>query len=111
MDPEPGNPYGAVYKYLPSSNVELLQSLIGYRIASLVRHSWWSPEVVLEQLHVSPEMVFSLTLGRLLMQLDDGRVIGFGDHPPLNSVMVWLEREKESAGTTHVVGNSRPFRK
>jgi hypothetical protein len=71
----------------------LLRSLIGSTITNLVRYSFWPGELASEQLGVPAEMVLSLTLGPVLMYLDDCRVIGFGDNPPLKSVTVWLERD------------------
>jgi hypothetical protein len=80
-------------QYMPSSNVSLLSSLIGLSIDDIVRYSWWPADDTTGRLHVTADMVFSLTLGPFMVQLNDGRVIGVGDNPPLKSVTIWLERD------------------
>jgi len=83
---------------VPSREKDLLASLLGATVTALVRYSWNAPQEVVEEDHLAPELVFSLTAGPLLITIDSGRVVGFASQPSLISTTVWLEKESGGVG-------------
>jgi hypothetical protein len=80
---------------VPSRKLDLLRSLEGAKVASLVRYSWWPAEEAARELAIPRSSVFSLTGGPLLVKLDSGTVIGAASQPSTASVTIWLERDQE----------------
>lgn len=93
---------------IPSGNKHLLQSVIGQRIRSLTRYSWFpleeiaskfgvpvAPEDAIFGEPVAPEDAFSLTAGPLAIELESGEIVGLSSMPSKNTVLVWLEATAE----------------
>lgn len=82
---------------VPSKRRNVLIRMQGRRLVSLVRYSWWAPEEALGELgsQISPEAVFSLTAGPILMILDNGLEVGAASDPAKASVVLWVERNEQ----------------
>lgn len=76
----------------PSFAVNLLRSLIGKRVMSLTRYSWWPAEDVSSECEIDQKLAFSLTYGPLGVTFEDGTVLGVSEEPSLNSIIVWPDR-------------------
>ena len=82
---------------VPSQRRKLLISLIGRRIKSFIRYSWWpGAEAVTRHCYAESE-VFSLTAGPAALTLDNDLMIGFTSNPSQNSVLVWVEKNPMGA--------------
>jgi hypothetical protein len=78
---------------VPSTQLPLLRSLVGSAIIGMTRYSSISPEQDLLKYAPWPkEMEFSLAGGPVLIELDDGRVVGANSDMSSISVMLWLEK-------------------
>lgn len=82
---------------VPSGASEFLRSLIGKRIARLVRYSWWPAEDVAIQCGISDQQAFSLTAGPLAVYFEDGAILGVASDSALNSVTVWDEASRRAS--------------
>ncbi|MCZ2343948.1 MAG: hypothetical protein LC104_19440 [Bacteroidales bacterium] len=81
---------------IPSSNIDLLQRVVGSDIRSLIRYSWLPPEEAVIEWNIVPqELLFSFAAGPILIGLDDGAVIGVASDPSIISVIMWLECDRE----------------
>jgi len=76
----------------PSSSTKLLQQLIGKRITSLTRYSWWPRDEVAGECGVEDSSAFSLTYGPLCITFNDGTAIGIAEQPDIYSIVLWLDR-------------------
>jgi len=78
---------------IPTNVSDELRKLVGCKIMSIKRYSWWSPEDVVNDYGVAPKDVFSLTAGPAAIEMETGVVLGIASDPSLNSVVVWEEKD------------------
>lgn len=71
-----------------------LRSLVGYRVVSLIRYSWWAPDEAEQECRLASKDVFSLTCGPAAIAFDSGVILGVASDPFKNSVSVWVERDR-----------------
>ena len=60
---------------LPLSMAPLLKQLVGTRVTSLVRDSWWPSEEVPRECECAKDASFSLTTGDLVVGFEDGTIL------------------------------------
>ena len=78
---------------VPSLSLDILKGVLGRRVVSLVRYSWWPKEDVAKECgELENSSAFSLTYGPLGIGFEDGTVIGIAEEPSLNSIVIWLDR-------------------
>ena len=76
---------------LPSEASALLKSLRGRRIKRMVRVLACDPQYLVDTLAIREQQLFALGYGPLLIQFDDGRVLGLGEDGKRLSVLVWQD--------------------
>lgn len=81
------------YSVIPADFLNKLKQLIGCKLISVKRYSWWAPEEAVEH-GVSKKEIFTLTAGPASIEFDSGAILGFFSDPSLCSVMVWMERDE-----------------
>lgn len=79
---------------IPSACITLLQIIKNEKLSKLIRFSWWESEESAEQCEITQGEVFSLTAGPLLLYFESGLVIGASSNPSLNSIVLWVEKDK-----------------
>ncbi len=78
---------------IPSLSLDTLKGVLGKRVVSLNRYSWWPKEdVATECGELENSSAFSLTYGPLGIAFENGTVIGVAEEPSLNSVVIWVDR-------------------
>lgn len=81
---------------LPSRNLDLLRHALGRRIVRMTRYGDWRPEDVNERLadspNIDPAEVFEDCLGPLVVEIDNGLVLGVASEESLASMLIWPER-------------------
>ncbi len=75
-------------------SAKILGTLVGHRIVTMTRYSWWPPKEAVVKCIVASHDVFLLTSGPLAITFDTGQVIGLASDPSLNSVVVWIEQDE-----------------
>lgn len=78
---------------IPTNISDDLRRLVGCKLMSIKRYSWWPPEDVVSDYGVAPKDVFSLTAGPAAIEMETGIVLGIASDPSLNSVVVWVEKD------------------
>jgi hypothetical protein len=81
---------------IPSVQISLLKKLKNSRVRNLVRYSWDPPNEIAKQieedLQLSASSLFRRGLGCLLITLESGLILGFGQKPSESSVRIWVEQ-------------------
>ncbi len=77
-----------------TQKVSLLNSLKGKIITKMIRYCWCAPQELVTTFDVKPSEVFSLDEGAILIHLDSGAQIAFHSEQSKNSVVVWIEKNK-----------------
>jgi len=85
---------------IPSNRSELLNSLKGLKILSLVRYSWEQPDRAAIEYGIEAKEIFSLTAGCLIIGFDSGLFIGYSSQPSKNSVITWVEKNEDGETET-----------
>jgi hypothetical protein len=84
---------------IPSLRTNLLKGLKHHKVSSLVRYSWDPPngivEILKEDFDALLSSVFRRSYGPILITLESGLILGFGEEPSEDSVIVWVERSED----------------
>ena len=84
---------------IPSKKIDLLRKLKNSRVKNLVRYCWEPPDeaekLLEEYLQLPASSLFRRGLGRLLITLESGLIVGFGEKPSAGSVVVWIEQTED----------------
>lgn len=84
---------------IPSARANLLKSLKSSKVSKLVRYSWKPLNEVAKQIEerfkAPPSSVFRRTWGPLLVFMESGLILGFGEQPSEASITVWVERNED----------------
>lgn len=78
---------------IPTDISDELRQLVGCKLISIKRYSWWPPKEVVGDYGIAPKDVFSLTAGPATIEMETGVVLGIASDPSLNSVVVWVEKD------------------
>ncbi len=68
-----------------------LMRLVGKKLKTMIRYSWWPANESVVECAIKNEEVFSLTAGPLTLTFEDETTIGIGSDPSLNSIILWQE--------------------
>lgn len=79
---------------IPSKLVGLLSSLKGRKITNMVRFSTETIDSLINDFDIEPKDFFSLSNGSVLVYFEDGLVIGIGDEPSGNTLVLWVEKNE-----------------
>ena len=79
---------------IPSKLVGLLSSLKGRKITNMVRFSTETIDSLINDFDIEPKDFFSLSNGSVLVYFEDGLVIGIGDDPSANTLVLWVEKNE-----------------
>jgi hypothetical protein len=79
---------------VPSRRRALLAALVGQRLVRMVRYSRRPADEAARVYHVPEPELFAKTAGPVALIFESGAVVGAASQPSENSVLVWLERDK-----------------
>lgn len=79
---------------IPSDVISLLSSLIGRKLVNMVRFNSEPVERLINEFEIEVKDLFSLCDGGILLYFEDGLVIGFGENPRKNSLVIWVEKNE-----------------
>jgi hypothetical protein len=83
---------------IPSARTDILKGLERDKVTCLVRYSWDSPseieKILKEDFDAPSSSVFRRSYGPLLVTLESGLILGFGEEPSEASVVVWVEKSR-----------------